>query len=173
MDEEDINSDGYDLEIVPVKALKENKTGITLKGKDGAYLEAHRILKNMTQTKGNRYVINGIEFGVLDTPKNKPINIDIKPKMGLTGKANLKIYEMNGRGGATIFISRVSGGNFSHVEALGLKVIKFLFDGLIDGSIKEDDIEKFKKKRRKIKYREFRTENSIHKVQRMWQNMSN
>ena len=116
MDEEDINSDGYDLEIVPVKALKENKTGITLKGKDGAYLEAHRILKDMTQTKGNRYIINGIEIGVLDTPKNKPINIDIKPKMGLTGKANLKIYEMNGKGGATIFISRVSGGNFSHVK---------------------------------------------------------
>ena len=147
MEEEDLNCDGYDLEIVPVKASKENKTGITLKGKDGDYLEAHRILKNMTQTKGDQYVINGVEVGILDAPKNKPINIAIKPKFGLTGKANLKIYEMNGRGGATIFISRVSGGNFGHVETLGLKVIKYLFDGLIKGSIKEEDIEgKFKKK---------------------------
>ena len=42
--------EGFDLEMVPIKAKEENKTGITIKGKDVQYMEAHRILKDYFRT---------------------------------------------------------------------------------------------------------------------------
>ena len=50
MDEASI---GYELEMVPNKSAEDKKTGITIKGKDVEYREAHRILKDffLTRTK--------------------------------------------------------------------------------------------------------------------------
>ena len=68
----------------------------------------------------------------------------------MSGKANLKIFEFNARGGATIYVSKVSAGEFMHVKTLGLNVIKYLLDGIMNGSIKEEDFEKYKKKNEKV-----------------------
>ena len=136
--------DGYDLELVPNKESEENKTGITIKGKEDDYMEAHRILKDFFRARGQKYHINGIDIRVVDLPKNKLIKVDVKPKVGLSGKVNLNIYEVNVKGGATMMIQKVSGGGFSHVKLFGIKVIKFLLDGLISGRIEEEQMEMYK-----------------------------
>ena len=109
---DEIETEGYDLEIVPNKASEDNKTGITIKGNDGEYLEAHRILKNFFQTRGQKYQINGTDVRIVDLPKNKLIKVEVKLKGGMSGKVNLNIYDINARGGATIMIQKVSGGKF-------------------------------------------------------------
>ena len=141
MDEASI---GYELEMVPNKSAEDKKTGITIKGKDVEYLEAHRILKDFFQTRGQKYIINGTDIRIVDLPKNKLIKVEVKNKGGMSGKVNLNIYEVNTRGGATIMIQKVSGGGFEHVKIFGLKVLKFLIDGIINGSIKEKSMESFK-----------------------------
>ena len=132
---DDLDCEGYTLEMTPINASLENKTGITFKGDDGQYLDAHKMLKTMTQKKGEKWSINGIEISILDVPKNKTIKVEIKPKIGLSGKANLKIYEVNKSGGATIMVTKPSKGEFMYTKVLGLKVIKYLFDGMISGNI--------------------------------------
>ena len=143
---EDFVCEGYELEIVPTKASIENKTGITIKGNDHEYIEANRMLKDLFQKKGEKFLINGISISINDVPKNKPINVEVKSKLGLSGRVNLKIYELNKKGGATIMIQKVSGGDFAHVKTLAIKVIKFLLDGIIDGSIEGDSFDKYRKK---------------------------
>ena len=56
---------------------------------------------------------------------------------------------MNNRGGATMMITQRSGSDVVHAKTLAFRVIKYLLDGLISGDIKENDIEKFKKKKNK------------------------
>ena len=41
-------------------------------------------------------------------------------------------------------IQKVSGGGFEHVKIFGLRVIKFLIDGLIVGNILADNIDNYK-----------------------------
>ena len=143
---DEINCEGYELEIVPNKALEENKTGITIKGKEAGYLEAHKILKDFFRTRGQKYHINGIDIRIVDLPKSKLIKIEVKTKMGLSGKVNLNIYDVNGKGGATMMVQKVSGEDFSHVKTFGLKVIKFIIDGIMEGNIDEEDMQNFKLK---------------------------
>ena len=150
MDDDDLNCEGYDLKLVPETANDDMKTGVTIKGNDPGYFEGHRVLKEITKKKGERFLINGVEIGISDTPKNKPINVEVKPKNGLSGKANLTIFEKNNRGGATIMISKVKGGESNHAKILGIKVIKYLLDGVIEGKIKEEDILQFKMKNTKV-----------------------
>ena len=143
---DDFECDGYEMEVVPVKVVLEKKSGITFKGSGEGYLEAHRIIKLMTGTKGDRFLKNGVEMTILDTPKNKPIKVEIKLKNGISGKANLKIFEINRNGGATMMVQKVSGGDFLHVKTLGLKVLKHIIDGVIDGKITEKDVDSCKRK---------------------------
>ena len=142
---EELIPEGYDLEIVPNKASDENKTGITIKGSEIEYLEAHRILKNFFRVRGQKFNINGVDLRIVDLPK-KLIKVEVKSKTGLSGKVNLNIYDVNNRGGATMMIQKVSGEEFVHVKVFGMKVIKFLIDGIIKGNINEESIEKYKVK---------------------------
>ena len=96
------------------------------------------------QSKGDRFIINETEFYVVDAPKNKPACIEIKHKTGKSGKANLKIYHINGKGGATIHITKISRGDFEHVKVLAFKVVKFLLDNIISGNFESEDIEKMR-----------------------------
>ena len=70
-----IRGEGYEVEFVPVKALPENKLGITFKGNGVGYLEAHKIIKAITGMTGEVLVKNGLEMTVIDTPRNKPTKI--------------------------------------------------------------------------------------------------
>ena len=76
----EIICDGFDFEMVPIKAAEENKTGITIKGKDVAYIEAHRILKDFFRTRGQKFYINGIELRIVDLPRNKLIKGSLQKK---------------------------------------------------------------------------------------------
>ena len=100
--------DYYDCVLTPNNAPPDSKTGVTFRGKDGEYLKAHKILMEITQKRGDRYIINETEFNVVDAPKNKPATVEIKSKFGQSGKANLKIYPINNRGSATIHITKIS-----------------------------------------------------------------
>ena len=59
-------------------------------------------------------------------------------------RENLKIYPINGRGGATIHITKISRGYFEHVKILAFKVVKFLLDNIISGRLESDDLEKMR-----------------------------
>ena len=165
----EFDCEGYDLEIVPKTVSNEEKTGITIKGKDSEYLEAQKKLKEFIKNKGERFLINGIEIEISDTPKNKPMIVGVKPRDGMSGKANLKFFDKNNRGGATIMIQKAKGGDGDLVKILGIKVIKYLLDGLMAGDIKEADLQTFKIKTKTVTGnknchicgREFRTEQGI------------
>ena len=88
---EEYDCEGYELELVPKTAPSEEQTGITFKGKDKEYLEAQKMLKDFMKNKGEIFLINGIEIIISDSPKNRPMIIGVKPKDGISGKANLKI----------------------------------------------------------------------------------
>ena len=142
MDEDECRA--YEIELVPKLASDEDKTAITFKGNDSEYVAAQKLLKGILNKKGERFLINEIEISITDTPKNRPMIIGVKPKDGITGKANLKLFQINNRGGATIMTQRAKGGDNITVRALGIKVIKYLVNGLKAGSIKEKDFQKFK-----------------------------
>ena len=141
---EEIIAEGYDIKMVPETANNDMKTGVTFKGSEAGYLEGHKVLKEVTKRKGDRYIFNGIEISISDVPKNKPINIEVKPKGGLSGKANLTIFERNKGGGATIMVSKVKGGDSDHAKILGTKVIKFILDQVIEGNMKEENIPQYR-----------------------------
>ena len=136
----------YECNLFPKNAGEENKTGIVIKGNDSLYINASKMLSEFFSVKGEQFHINGVDLTVADTPKNKPISMEVKDKGGLTGKANLKIYEVNMRGSATIMVTKISGGEMSHVKVLAYSVIKFLLNKIISGNISNESILKFKTK---------------------------
>ena len=103
-DEGDI-SDYYEWLRTPKNAPENGKTGVTFKGSADEYFKAHKIVMEMTQKKGDKFVINGTEISIADAPNNKPVSIEVKTKTGPTGKANLKIYGKNKRGTGTIRVN--------------------------------------------------------------------
>ena len=136
----------YELEVTPVNSSLENKTGITFKGSNEDYFDAHGKILELMNEKGERYLINGIEIAIADNPQNKPIIVEVKPRVGLTGKANLKIYNKNGRGSATILLTKAKGSKMLHVRTLGILVIKYMLDGIISGDLETKDIVRLKSK---------------------------
>ena len=139
-------SEYYDFVLTPMNAPEENKSGITFKGRDDEYKKAHQVIMDLTGNKGDRFVINGVEISIADAAYNKPMSIAVKPKNGLTGKANLKIYAINKAGFGTFMVTKPSGGDMIQVRSLAFHVVKYLLDGIISGDIDEEDIEKMRKK---------------------------
>ena len=144
---ENESSDYYDCILTPKNASDENKNGITINGSNDQYIEAHLKLLEVLNVKGDRYIINNIEVGILDTPEKKPVVVDVKSKNGMSGKVHVKIYGINKNGGATIRISKPKGSGFEYTKMLTFKVIRYLLDGMISGDINPDDIEKLKIKK--------------------------
>ena len=97
-EEECEQSDYYDFVLTPFTAPENEKNGVTFRGNDNEYFKAHNMLKELTKTKGDKFVINGVDISIADAPYNKPVTISIKTKNGATGKANVKIYSKNKRG---------------------------------------------------------------------------
>ena len=142
--EEYDHNEYYDWELVPKVYQDDMKTGVTFRGDSQEYLDARSKLKEMLDKKGMIYYINGNQLKILDNPKNKPIKVDIKPQKGPSGKANIKIYNVNNKGYATIVISKVSDGTLQDVKTLSFKIIKYMIDGMIDNEISKTDLENFK-----------------------------
>ena len=82
------------------------------------------------------------EIFILEAPANKPVVIEVKPKSGKTGKANIKIYDTG-----TMFISKRSGNLFEFAKELGFQVIAYLLNQMISGEIKTEDVDKLRKKK--------------------------
>ena len=119
-DVENEMSDYYECIMIPKVYPIENKTGVTFNGSNEEYFKAHDIIMEVIKKKGDRFSINGAEISVADNPPGKPVSMEVKPKTGLTGKANLKVFPKNGRGSATIMITKVRGGEMVHVKTLAL-----------------------------------------------------
>ena len=85
---DDYECRGYEIEMIPKSASEDDKTAITFKGNDSEYIAAQKVLKATLNRKGERFLINEIEISITDTPKNRPMIIGIKPKEGISGKAN-------------------------------------------------------------------------------------
>ena len=124
-EEEEIN-DFYDWELVPTVYPDESKTGVTFKGDSKEYVKAQGMVLELFNKKGAKYFINEREIRILDNVKNKPIKMEVKPLKGETGKVNIKLYKVNNQGGATIMISKPTGGSLLHVKTLAFKVVKYL-----------------------------------------------
>ena len=105
--DDSIESEQY--EISPYPSNTADKVGVTIKGSSEAYINAHKIISDMMREKGERYLINGVEICILDAPKNKSINVEVKSGRGFSGKANVKIYGVNKGGFATIMITKPRG----------------------------------------------------------------
>ena len=65
----------------------------------------------------------------------------------MSGKAQIKIFNINAKGGGTIMIQKRSGVGFQFAKELAFKVIRFLLNEMISGNILMTDIEKFKRKK--------------------------
>ena len=142
----DEDQEYYEWSLTPKNASEENKTGVSIKGRDTEYINAHGKIVNLFKKKGDKFILNGNELYIADKQKNKPINIEIKSKKGFTGKVNLKIYDVNNRGGATMLITMPSGGDLSYAKLLAFDVIKYLLDNIISGNIRDEDIAGFRVK---------------------------
>ena len=142
----DEDQDYYEWSLTPKNASEENKTGVSFKGKDAEYINAHRKIVELFKKKGEKFLLNGIELYIADKQRNKPINIEIKSKKGFSGKVNLKIYDVNNRGGATMLITMPSGGELSHAKLLAFDVIKYLLDNIISGDITDEHMAGFRVK---------------------------
>ena len=140
----DDDQDYYECCFTPNNSTEENKSGVTFKGKDKEYIAAHGKIVDLFKKKGEKFFLNGIELTILDKQKNKPINIELKSKKGFSGKVNLKIYGVNNRGGATMMITKPSGGDLSHAKVLAFDVIKYLLDNIISGNISDEHMDSFK-----------------------------
>ena len=134
----------YEWNMIPITYPEERQNGVTFKGDTEEYFEASKKILNMMKVKGMNYVVNGREIRILDNLESKPIKVQIKPKKGLSGKVNVRIYGVNKQGHATMMIQKVSGGNMNHVKAVAFGVMKYLLDGIIDGEIDNDEIENMK-----------------------------
>ena len=140
------DQDYYEWILTPKNASEENKSGVTFKGRDTEYFNAHGKIIALFKKRGEKFIINGIELFIADKQKNKPINFDIKSKKGFTGKVNLKIYDKNNRGAATMLITKPSGGDVAHCRILAFDVIKFLLDEIISGNITDEHMAGFRVK---------------------------
>ena len=144
--EEEETSEYYECVMTPINSPVDKKTGFTFKGSDAEYLKGHEVIMEMIQKKGDRFEINGIEIAVVDNQENKPVPIEVKPKNGLSGKANLKVYAVNKGGGATIMVTKIRGGDMIHVKALAYNVVKYILDSMISREITSGDIKGMRKK---------------------------
>ena len=68
----DIN-EYYDCVMTPNNAPVDNKTGFTFKGSDVEYLKGHKVIMEMVQKKGDRFVINGSEISIVDNPPKSSV----------------------------------------------------------------------------------------------------
>ena len=118
------DNENYDIEIIPKNGNSENKTGITFKGSQVEYIGAHEVLKLFFQKKGDKFSINNVDVSVIDLPKNKPVIVEVKPKNGMSGKVNFKVYDVNTRGSATIMVQKAKGGDFLHVKTFAVHDIR-------------------------------------------------
>ena len=139
------DEDFYDWELVPQLYPEEKKTGVSFKGESEEYFSALKFLHDMLDRKGQSYVVNNVLLRIVDNPKNKPIKVEVKVSNGASGKVNVKIYNVNKNGQATMLVQKTSQGEISHVKTLAFKVCKYILDGTIDGVISSQDIEKMRK----------------------------
>ena len=102
------------------------------------------LIREYLNIKGIKYRINDREIRVLDNPKSKAIKVEVTPLKGQSGTVNVNIYNKNGKGFATIMITKLRNSEMVHVKVLAFKVIKYLIDGMLDGEISDNDIEKMK-----------------------------
>ena len=141
----DKSSEYFDCTITPINAPDEGKTGVTFKGTNEEYIQAYTLIMDMFKKKGDRYIINGVEFAIIDNPSVRPYIIEVKQKSGISGKVKLKIFGVNKNGGGTIMVSKASGNDFVYAKLLAMKVITYLLEGIISKNIKHDDIVRMKK----------------------------
>ena len=68
----DKSSEYFDCTITPINAPDEGKTGVTFKGTNEEYIQAYTLIMDMFKKKGDRYIINGVEFAIIDNPSVRP-----------------------------------------------------------------------------------------------------
>lgn len=144
-DKNDIDgNDYYDWVMIPHCNTDDKKNGVTIKGDSAEYLRARDIIFKLFNKKGRKMVINNRKLQILDNIENKPIRVEVKPPKGPSGKVNVKIYQANKSGIATFMITKTKDSELVHVKTLAFRVIRYLLDGIIDGVLKEADLNSFK-----------------------------
>ena len=143
-DDKDIAQDYYEWVMIPGCNSDEMKTGVTFKGDTVEYLEAKQLIFKLFNNKGLKLSINDRNIRIVDNARKKPIKIEVKPPKGPAGKVNITIFDANKSGSATIMITKTKDAQLVHVKTLAFRVVKYLLDGIIDGEIKESELDSFK-----------------------------
>ena len=142
--DDDDENDYYEYVMVPKCYSEENKNGVTFKGGSEEFVNAHQKITKLLNKKGAKFSINNRAIRVLDNAKNKPIKLEVKPLKGQSGRVNVKIYGLNNNGIATMMIQKTKDSQLLHVKTVAFRVIKYMLDGIIDGEIKDTDLDSFK-----------------------------
>ena len=115
----------------------EEADGITFKGKSRKYIGAYnRLREKMVQ--GAEFIVNGIELKIKNTPKNKPMKVEVKSKEGELGKAQIQMYNP-GKKGATLLVTKSSGEGFDVVKTIADVFIEFCFNVHLKDLIKGEE----------------------------------
>ena len=68
----------------------------------------------------------------------------------MSGKVNIRCFDRNNQGGSKIRIQKAKGDDLGLLMILGIKLIRYVLEGLIEGRIKELEVHKFTVKNPKI-----------------------
>ena len=140
--EEEASYDFYEWSVIPKSQAHENKNGITIKEATDEFVIVHEKVHDLLNKKGVKLKVNEIQFLVLDNAKNKLLKIEIITKVGQSAKINVKFYNVNKQGQATIMVTKTSDSDFDNVKVFVFDVIMYLLDGLIDKELTELSLEK-------------------------------
>ena len=137
LEDDDEESDFFDMEFIPKNCTIEEVTGVLFKGESTEFKEASKRLSEMMSKVKAKYVIEGREVKTLSVPKAAPTTIEVKTIKGKVGRAGIKFFTSKTN---TIMVTKQKGQENIFVKALALKVVKKMLIGLISGEMSEDTL---------------------------------
>ena len=101
--------------------------------------------------QGAEFIVNGIELKIKNTPKNKPMKVEVKSKEGELGKAQIQMYNP-GKKGATLLVTKSSGEGFDVVKTIADVFIEMFLNVHLKGLIKgEEEMKQYIRSENKCK----------------------
>ena len=88
--------------------------------------------------KGAEFKVGTNNLKVLDTPKDKPMKVELRNDNGDRGQAQIQMYKP-GKKGATVLITRSSGESFEVVQTIAEEFVEIFLDAFLKGLVKGEE----------------------------------
>ena len=137
------NNEEYMKESFPLKDDndKDDETielqGVTFKGKSRKYVLAYNRLREKF-TQGSEFKIKEVNLKVKETPKGKPMKLELSTEGGEKELAQIQMYNP-AKKGATILLTRSKGDSFEAVQIIADNFIEVFLKALLKGLVKGDE----------------------------------